>query len=243
MSVFALSLRALLQRGRTLALALLPLFVGVVAVAVALLADPGDLEQAYATLGADLLVSLVLALVALVVGVNAFDDEREGGTLPLLMATATPRWRIVGAKLAAAWLAAVVLSLPAVVGCAVLAARAGLDPPAAWGGLALAALTSTAGYVALFVLLSLVTARSLLVGLAYVLVWEGVLATYATALRNLSVGAYGRSVVGAPWEAGDVPFLTADLGPAAAAALLLAVAAAAALLAVRRLPRVDVATD
>ncbi len=239
MSPLALALRALLLRGRTLALALLPLGVGVVAVAVALLADTGDLEGVYAVLGADLLVSLVVALVALVLGVNAFDDEREGGTMPRLMATATPRWRIVGAKLAAAWIATVTVCLPAVLGCGVLGTRAGLGTGEVWGSLVLTTALSSAGYVALFVLLSLLSRRSLLIGLAYVLVWEGLLATYATALKNMSVGAYGRRILGSAWDSGSVPFETADVGTLGAVAVLVGISVAAAVGSARRLPRVD----
>lgn len=239
MSSFGLAVRALLLRGRTAALALLPLFVGGVALAVALFAGRGELEGVYGTLGADLLISVVVALVALVLGVNAFDDEREGGTLPLLMATATARWRIVGAKLAAAWLSSVLVCLPAVLGCGVLGTRAGLGAGEVWGSLVLAVLASSAGYVALFVLLSLMSRRSLLIGLAYVLVWEGLLATYATALKNLSVGAYGRRILGAPWDATDVPFTVADVGIAAAVLGLAALAAVGFAAAARRLPQVD----
>jgi ABC-2 type transport system permease protein len=237
--MFGLAVRALLLRGRTAALALLPLFVGVVALAIALLASERNLEGVYATLGADLLISVVVALVALVLGVNAFDDEREGGTLPLLMATATARWRIVGAKLAAAWISTVLVCLPAVVGCAVLGTRAGLGAGEVWGSLLLAVAASSAGYVALFVLMSLLSRRSLLIGLAYVLVWEGLLATYATALKNLSIGAYGRRITGAPWDAGDVPFTAADVGIVAAALGLVALAAVGFAAAARRLPQVD----
>lgn len=243
--MFGLALRALLLRRRTLGLALLPVAVGLVAAGIAVGAQPADLEGAYATLAADLLLSLVVALVALVLGVNAFDDEREGGTLPLLLATATPRGRIVGAKLVSAWLATVLVCLPAVLGCALLGARAAGGPGAlsgaaqVWGSVLVAAVLSGAGYVAVFVLLSLVTGRSLLVGLAYVLVWEGLLATYATALRNLSVGAFGRRVLAGPWPDGAAPFEVADTGVAGAAVVLLAVSAVAALLAARRLPHLE----
>lgn len=239
MSMLALALRALLLRERTLALALLPLLVGSVAVGVALSADPTELEGVYATLGAELLVSVVIALTALVLGTDAFGDERDNGTLPLLMATATPRWRVVGAKIAATWVATVTVCLPAVVGVGVLGGRAGLPPGEVWTSLAVTTALAGAGYVGLFVLLSLLSARSLLVGLAYVLVWEGLLAGYATALRNLSVGAYGRRILGAVWDDDAVPFSVADTGPLAAAAVLLALAAVTGVLAARRLPHVD----
>ncbi|RKS71504.1 ABC-2 type transport system permease protein [Motilibacter peucedani] len=239
MSMFGLGLRALLFRSRTIALALLPLVVGAICAALAFSAQQSDLERVYPRLGADLFVSQLVALVALVLGVNAFDDERDSGTLPLLLATSTPRWRIVGAKLVAAWVATVLISLPGLVGCALLGSQAGLSTGEVWGSLFGALLLSAAGYVAVFVLLSLLTARSLLIGLGYVVVWEGSFATYVKSLRNLSIGSFGRRLIGSLYPDKGIPFKVADVGVTGAVVVLVAVSAVAAVLAVRRLPHVD----
>ncbi|NHC43872.1 ABC transporter permease subunit [Motilibacter aurantiacus] len=241
MTMFGLALRALLVRGRTLAIAFLPLAIGIVAVIIRLAADPVDFDSAYATLGGNLLIGVVLSLVSLVIGVNAFDDEREGGTLPLLMSTSTPRWRIVGAKLAAAWITTVLVSLPAVVGIGVLGTGEELDTGKVWSSLLAATLLTAAAYTALFVLLSLVSGRGLFIGLAYVVIWEISLAGPVTALRNLSVAAYGRRVLGAPWAEDLVPFNIADVGVVVGGVVLAVAAAALGVLAVRRLPRIDAA--
>ena len=239
MSMTMLGLRALLFRSRTLALALLPLIVGAVSLALAVAAQPTDLRDAYPALSANLLVSLVVALVCLVLGVNAFDDERDGGTMPLLMATATPRWRIVVAKLVAAWLAALVVSLPAVLGVGVLGQRAGFPAGEVWSSLFGTLVLSCAAYVALFVLLSLLTARALLVGLGYIVVWEGSFATYVTSLRNLSIGAYGRRLVGVVWPTAEIPFKVPDIGVTGGGVVLLVVLLVGTGLAVWRLPHID----
>jgi ABC-2 type transport system permease protein len=237
--MFGLALRALLFRGRTLGIAMLPLAIGIVAVLVRFFADVTELDEAYSVLGGDLLIGLVIALVALIIGVNAFDDEREGGTLPLLLATATPRWRIVAAKLIAAWVTTTLVCLPAILGIGVLGSASVLDVAKVWGSLLPGAVLAAGGYVSLFVLLSLLSQRGLFIGLAYVVVWEFSLAGNVVALRNLSIAAYGRRVLGAPWASDLVPFSVAGVGVVAAAIVLLAATGALGLLAVRRLPRID----
>lgn len=239
MSMYGLALRALLFRGRTVALALLPLGVGIVAVAIGAAANTSDLPDAFATMTANLLIALVVALVALVLGVNAFDDEREGGTFPLLLATTTRRWRITGARIAGAWTATVVVCLPATIGCGLLGMQTDLDSGRVWASLALSTLAGSLGYVALFVLLSLLTRRSLLIGLAYIVVWEGVLAGQARALRNLSVGAYGRRILTMPWDQRRLPFEAADPRILSATLILIGLAVVAWLLASRRLQRIN----
>jgi ABC-2 type transport system permease protein len=240
MTVFSLTLRALLFRGRTLGLALLPLIVGLGAVGAAIAVPERNIEDVYSAFSANLALSLVVALVSLVIGVNAFDDEREGGTLPLLMATATPRWRIVVAKLLAAWLTAVIVCIPALLGCAVLGASTSLSAgPLLWH-LFLAVVLGSGGYTGLFVLLSLLSQRGLLIGLAYVVIWEGSLATYTKALRDLSVGAYAKRILASGYGPGSVPFTFSDAGPWVAAVCLVGLGLLCAVLASLRLPRMDI---
>jgi ABC-2 type transport system permease protein len=242
MTVFGLTMRSLLFRPRTAGLALLPLAVGVIAAVIGLTADPAEFDDVFGGMTANLTISLVVALVALVLAGNAFGDERDGGTLPLLMATTTPRWRIVAAKLAAAWLATWVVCVPAFLGCLVL----GLNAPGFAAGdvlvsVLVSGLLAAGGYAALFVLLSLVSSRGLLIGLAYVVVWEGALAGYTTALRNLSVGAFGRRLVAPPYsQVADTPFEVADIGTVGAALILLGVVAVAYAVSAWRLPRLEI---
>jgi ABC-2 type transport system permease protein len=241
-SVFGLTIRGLLLRPRTAGLALLPIGVGILAVLVSALAQPGNLGDAFGLVSGTLMLSLVVALVALVLAGNAFGDEREGGTLPLLMATATPRWRIVAAKLVAAWLATWVVCLPAVLGCIVLGLAApGLPDGDVVASVLLASVLTTGGYSALFVVLSLVSSRGLLIGLAYVVVWEGSLAGFTTALRNLSVGAYARRVVAAPFEGTqDLVFEVADTGVVGACIVLTLLVVVGYAVSAWRLPRLEI---
>jgi ABC-2 type transport system permease protein len=60
-----------------------------------------------------------------------------------------------------------------------------------------------------------------------------------TSLRNLSVGAYGRRLVGAVWSQRTIPFKVPDIGVTGGAVVLACVLAVAGALAMWRLPHVD----
>ncbi len=234
MSLLALSLRSVLRGRRLIGVVALPLLLGVLAVVLRLTAGDADRTRAYGVLTGELLV-LVLGLVGLVLGVNAFDDERDEGTLGLLLATTGPRWRTTVAKWAAAAGVATLACLPAALGCLVLLPATGLPRDRAVVGLLAATLLGATAYTAVFVLLSLLLTRAVLVGLAYLVLWEGLLAGSTTAFRNLSVSAYAGRLSGAPWD--DPPFATADVGVAASAVVLVVVTAVGVAAAARRLPR------
>ena len=77
-----------------------------------------------------------------------------------------------------------------------------------------------------------------MIGLIYVLFWEGSIATFAPSARWLSLGAYGRAIVAA-----GCPSFTDEnvpaIGALAAAGVLAAIAAVATLWCGRRLARVE----
>lgn len=237
MSLLALSLRSVLRVRRVLAVSALPVVIGLVAVLLGLTAGDADRTGGYATLAGELL-PLILGIVALVLGVNAFGDDRDERTLGLLLATTLPRWQIVLAKYAAATVATWLACLPAVVGCLLLAPATDLAVGTAAWSLLLGSALGAAAYVALFVLLSLVLRRAVLVGLAYLVLWEGLLAGTTVTFRNLSVGALVSRVFGAPFD--DLPFSAADASVAGAGAALLVVSAVAVAGAGLRLSRSSV---
>ena len=235
MTLLGLSLRSVLRGKRVVFVALLPALIGLIAVLLGATADEANRDDAYAVLTGELLLPLVLALVALVLGVNAFGDERDEHTLGLLLATTLSRPRIVLTKYAAAATVTWIACLPAVLGCMVLASRTDLPLGEAVGSLLLASVLAAAAYTGVFVLLSLLLRRAVLVGLAYLILWEGLLAGTTTAFRNLSVGAYATRIAGAPFE--DVPFDVADCSVAVAALVLVLVSVAAVAASAWRLPR------
>ncbi len=134
-----------------------------------------------------------LSIAVLVLGAATLRDERDGGTLPYLFLSPVSRLGFA----ASAWLAttgaAVVVAVAgwAVGGLGLLLTAGTLEP----GVPALAAsLAAAVGYSALFLPLGYLFSRSILVGIAYVFVWEGILAAFMPGLGASSVWRTAMSI-------------------------------------------------
>ena len=233
-ALVSITLRALLNRRRTLLLALLGVLL-VAIVGLYLLSDP-PADQALEvtrTLLSDLAIGVVLPLVAVIVGTSAIGSELDDGTIVYLLARPVPRWRIVLVKLLVAWAVVSILVVPATL----VAGLIGTDDPALALGFAAAAVVGALEYTAIFVALSLVTSRALIVGLAYVVVWEGVVAGLFAGTRPLSVRQHVIAVAEA-LGGGNAAGL-AELALEVAIGAIVIVTVAATVLAVRRLETVE----
>jgi ABC-2 type transport system permease protein len=231
--VYALSLRTLLLQRRTLALAILATIPVIAAGAFALVGQI-DPDTFWARLVQRLLLPTVAALIAVVVGASALGDERDEGTVLYLASTPLPRATLVASTVAAAWTAAMVLLTPAVVVAGFVALGDQFELAEVLWPLAATALGVLA-YTAAAAWLAMIVRRPVVIGVLYILLWEGSIATFAASADRLSLAAYARRVategvldVNAP----DVPALTATV-------VLLAVGAAALALATRALRRVE----
>ncbi|MFI7604133.1 ABC transporter permease [Micromonospora sp. NPDC049366] len=171
--------------GRRRFLLLLPLPVVLVLLAVlsrSLGVDPGQW-------GPPVLVGLglavVLPVVALIVGTGVLGAEIDDGTVVHILTKPLPRWQIVLPKLAVATgVTAVTVAVPIyVAGVLAHSVRLGL-------ALAAAAALGALAYSALFLALSLITRRPVLLGLVYVLIWEGLLGNFVSGTRVLSIQQY-----------------------------------------------------
>ena len=232
-TLVSLTIRGLLNRRRTLLLALVGILLIVVG-ALSRLADP-TADEALTFSGrllADFGIGVVLPLVAVVIGTAAIGSELEDGTLVYLLAKPIPRWLLAVVKLLAAWVTVVALVGPAL---AVGALVAGGDGQLALAGVA-ATTIGALEYVAIFLALSLVTGRALVIGLAYVVVWEGVIAGLFAGTRVMSVRQHALAIGDAVRGDGIIPS-TLDALPALGVALLVTVLAAA--IAIRNLERVE----
>jgi ABC-2 type transport system permease protein len=220
---------------RVVFVAMLPLLIALVTVLIAATAGGADRTSAYGVFTGELLL-LSGAGAGRARARRERLRRRAGRAHPrLLLATTLSRPRIVLTKYAAAAAVTWLACLPATLGCMVLATRTELPLGEAAGSLLLASALGALAYSALFVLLSLVLRRAVLVGLAYLVLWEGLLAGTAVAFRNLSVGAYAARVAGAPFD--EIPFDAADASVAGSVVVLLAVAVGGVAAAARRLPR------
>ena len=234
-ALFRLAMRRLLLRRRSVLLALAPMLAALVAVVQA--AGGTADAKAFASLMEQLFLPTILPFLALVIGSSAIGEERDDATILYLASTPLPRLAIALPAIVAAALTTIVLCLPGLA--IVVALSPGSDftiSAAAW---ALASVVAGAcAYAAAFGALSLRVKRPVVIGLVYVLFWEGSIATFAPSARWLSLGAYARAVV-----AGGLPsstdFNVPAIGGLAAAAVLAGLAAVATWWCGRRLARLE----
>ena len=187
-------MRALVNRRRTLLMLLLASAPILIALLIRLAGRPADPERLAANILDGLVVRTVLPLIALVFGTAALGSELEDGTATFLFTKPVPRWKIVLAK----WLGAAALTSALIVPAAIVAGLLISGDQGGGLGLTLAAavacLVAIAAYTAIFVALSILTSRALVVGLVYVLIWEGVLAGLFEGTRIFSVRQYAMAV-------------------------------------------------
>ena len=183
MPITAVTLRGLLGRRRTV---LLVLLVGL-PVLVALLLRLAGSDVNVDRILDPMIVRTILPLVALVFGTAALGSELEDGTAVYLIIKPIPRWRIIGAKMLVAAGLTVALVMPATVATGILVAGFGPGSMATTFAYALAASAGGAAYACAFVALSAFTGRALIIGLAYTLIWEGILAGLLEGTRFLSI--------------------------------------------------------
>jgi ABC-2 type transport system permease protein len=128
---------------------------------------------------------VVLPVTALIVGTGVLGSEVDDGTIVHILTKPLPRSEIIFAKL----LVAVVVTA---VSAAVPLFIAGVLADSVAFGLALvvSAVVGALAYSALFLLLSLLSRRPVLLGLVYVLVWEGLLGRFLSGTRVLSIEQY-----------------------------------------------------
>jgi ABC-2 type transport system permease protein len=185
-----------------------------------------------------LIVSVLLPLLALVVGTGVFGAEIDDGTIAYVLGKPVARWRIVLTRIVVAGAATAALLVPATL----LAAFAGfqrLDADGVVLGFAAAVAVGGLLYCALFVALSLTTRRALIVGLIYVVVWEGSLSRLMPGTRALSIREYTLSLADA-LAGGKDDVIAASLDGRTALIMGTVVAVLATAHAIRRLKRFEI---
>lgn len=184
---FTYALRACLPRRRRLGLvlpALGALMFGLLARAV--VADTAD--EAFATVAAAGLFSIILPIGCLVIGDAVLGAEVRSGTLHFSWLSPVARWTIVAGR----WLAGTVAAA-AVLGtaCALAAVLAGASSMA--GPMFVAAVTASGAYVALFVMFGALARRAVVWSLAAVVLGERLLGAALDGIAQLSPGWLGRA--------------------------------------------------
>jgi ABC-2 type transport system permease protein len=179
--------------------------------------------------------AVVLPVVALIVGTGVLGAEIDDGTIVHILSKPLPRWRIILPKLlVAAAVTAVTVAVPLyIVGVLAEGVRLGL-------ALVASSAIGALAYSAIFVALSLMTRRPVLVGLVYVLIWEGLLGNIVSGTKSLSVQQYVVTIT--DWIAGT-PLLDASVGRVTSVVMSVLVTVGFTWLAIERMRSFSVAGE
>lgn len=226
LTIATMTLRGLFGRKRFLLLLPLPvLMLGLALLAEALGAQPSEWAQPVLV---GLGFAVVLPVLALIVGASALGSEIDDGTLVHVLAKPLPRREIILAKLAVAVVVTTVSVAPAMLLVGLLA-----DASVQFAlGLVLATALGALAYSAVFLALSVLTRRPVLLGLIYVLVWEGLLTNLLQGARVLSIQHYALAVAD---RVGGNELLSATVSTPVAVVMALLVTIAATAFAAERL--------
>jgi ABC-2 type transport system permease protein len=188
------TLRALLGRRRTLLMVLLATTPVLLALIIRANEDGLSLRILGQTLDG-IVIRTVLPLIAIVFGTAALGSELEDGTGVHLLTKPIDRWQIIVAKAVVAGTLTAALVVPSTVISGFLMGGLGGDAIAVTFAYALAGLIGSYVYAAIFLVLSSITTRGLIIGLAYALIWEGIVAGLLPGSQVFSVREYLNGIV------------------------------------------------
>ena len=182
-TIVKLALQALLGRRRFWLLLALPLaLVGLTALIRALSSDPDATWPMINFLG----YPLVLPLVAILAASSVLGPEVDDGSIVYLLSKPVSRHAVAISKWLVAWSATLVVGALGVL-VAGLVADGGSQALGWW----VAALVAGTTYSALFLALSSFTRHAVVIGLMFVLIWEGLAGGFLSGVAWLSVGQWG----------------------------------------------------
>jgi ABC-2 type transport system permease protein len=231
---YRIVLRQLVTRGRIAALVMVGAVVTGVAIAVGAASDRSDPVETGVRLISDLGFTTLVPIVALVFASAALGDMREDGTLVYLWLRPMDRWPVA----VGAWLASISVSLPLTLVPLIVSSVAVDGGSDLVGATALAGVVGVLAYSALFVLLGLLLKNSIVWGLGYILIWEGLIAAFGSFAAKLAIRGYTRSIL---TSMTDIDLDLGDLSLPVGVIVPLVVTAAALALAGIRLRAMDVA--
>jgi ABC-2 type transport system permease protein len=233
-TIVRLGLRSVFGRRRGILLFVLPLVLVGLSVLVRALVG-ADLSAADNTLDA-LGLAVIVPLIALLATSGLFAPEIDDGSISYLLAKPLSRHTIAISKLVVAVGCVIVFGvLPMLVSGLILI----LDQPDVAVAFAVGSLAAGTAYCALFALLSVISKHAVVLGLIYLLVWEGLLGGLLDGVRWLSITRWARIIIE---QLADVS-LTEDFSPVYAVAATLAVVVLGTWLTGRRLRAFNLTGD
>ncbi|WP_043812940.1 ABC transporter permease [Allokutzneria albata] len=185
--IIRITLRALLGRRR--ALLLLPVPVLLIGLTLFAGGTGVRVERWAPVLLNGMGLGVLLPLTALIVGSSVLGLEIEDGTITHILTKPLPRREIILSKLLVAWLVTTVAA-----GVPLGVAGAIADGATLGTALFVGATVGALAYSALFLALSVVTRRPVIIGMSYILIWENLLGTYVDGTKVLSVRQFSSTI-------------------------------------------------
>jgi ABC-2 type transport system permease protein len=217
-------------------LIILPLVLIALAAVVRALAEPGT--DPVKTVVGEFGLGLVLPLVALIATSSVLSPEMDDGSIVYLLAKPISRHTVVISKLIVAFGCAVAFAVVPILGAALLLAPSHWQLACAYS---LGALAAGAAYTALFGWLSTLSRHCVVLGLVYVLLWEGLVGGLVAGVRWLSITSWASAMVES--TSGGAYVAPAHLGLVYAIAATLVLIVALTFLAGRRLQSFNLTGD
>lgn len=195
-AIAGLTFRQALARRRWMAVVALAALPAVTALVTRIYAGDDAPIAVVTDILTSLSVTVVIPVIALVLASSGFGSEIDDGTVVYLLTKPVSRPVIVATKLAVTALTCVVTAVLSTL----LTGLIGLhefDSTRVVLGFAIASALGAILYTAIFLALGLITRRGMLIGLIYLVVWEGAASQLFPGMRSLSVRQYMLSVADA----------------------------------------------
>jgi ABC-2 type transport system permease protein len=189
-TIVRLGVRSVFGGWRGALLFVLPLVLVALAVLVRGLVgqDPDGARHTLQGLG----LVVIVPLVALLGASGLLAPEIDDGSISYLLAKPISRHTIVVSKLVVAAGCVVVFAAVPVLGAGLVLLT---DEPSLAIGFAVGSLVGGLAYCALFALLSVMTRHAVVVGLIYLLIWEGLLGGLLDGVRWLSITRWSTEII------------------------------------------------
>jgi ABC-2 type transport system permease protein len=216
LEISSVTLRQLMGRRRTLLLLLLSALPVLLAVAFRA-SGTTEIERYTRTSFNAITVTILMPLVAIL-----FGAEVDDGTVVYLLAKPIRRVWIVLAKALSAMVMAILLTgVSTGLAAFIVLGSTGGDGMLATEAQVLAVVVGSICYASLFLVVSLVTRRALVIGSGYMRIWEGALSVLLSGIANYSIRQYALGAASAIYKLPiETARLNADTGITLAIALV-----------------------
>lgn len=229
--VYSVIIRQIISRGRIFGLGALSCLAIVIGFALGA-TDDVTLSDGVDVIGG-LAFTVIIPAVALVFASGALGDLREDRTLVYFWLRPLDRWPIaVGAMLAAITVVLPLTLIP--IGASAILSGVGNGILL---GTLIAGAAAVVAYVAVFTVFAVYLKRSIVWGLAYILIFEGFIASAGAGIARFSIRKYTRSIL---QDQVGIPSNNWNYSVGYSLAVLAGVVVVAVVLAARRLDNLDV---